>query len=262
MSDTQSAEVLYEVQDGVAIITLNRPEKMNTFSKVVFASFNEMIARFKKDENAAVCIITANGDEAFSAGFDIEAGSNLLSSGNYQDSNRFELDFMLDDLGGKPVIWAGFGYCVGQGMALAAWADIRIATADTRFSLPEAKIGISAVTLPILLMDQMGLSQATYSLLYGGHLDANWGLRSGFLHEVVDREELLPRALKIAKEMRQQAPLALQAHKKLLWAQRTEERQTVLEKGLEFRNKTMYSQDFVEGINAFLEKRRPTFTGS
>lgn len=252
--------VLYEISGGVATITLNRPDRMNTFNEAMFSELNAAVARFKTDDDARVCILTAAGTGAFSAGLDIDASNAVMQEGSDR-SEQFDLDFLDDDLGGKPVIFACFGHCVGQAMALGGWADIRIAADTTLFSLPEAKIGISAVTLPGLLEELIGVSQAAYALLYGGQLDANWALRSGFVHEVVQMERLKERAEEIAAQMSLQAPLALKAHKSLLRMTTRQSREDVIAKGMEFRKQTMGSRDFREGLRAFLEKRRPQFEG-
>lgn len=252
--------VLYEVSEGIATITLNRPTKLNAFNKAMFAELNAAMARFRDDETAYSCIITATQGAAFSAGFDIETGAAMLSRGT-DDTSAFEMNFVDDDMNGKPVIFAAFGHCIGQAVALGSCADIRIAADDTIFSLPEAKIGISAALLPGLLSKLLGASQASYALLYGGNLDADWGLRSGFLHEVVSRDRLLPRAREIALAMNAQAPLALGAHKRLMRASMWESRDTVREMGGRFRQQTLQSRDFREGIEAFMEKRKPQFTG-
>jgi len=253
--------VLYDVADGIATITLNRPNKMNTFNKAMFSDLNGAMARFRDDETAGVAILTAAGDGAFSAGLDIDAGNALVNGGDLSETSAFELDFLGDDMGGKPVVFACFGHCVGQAAALGGWADIRIAADDTLISLPEAKIGISAVALPGLLVDLLGGSQASYALLYGGALDANWGLRSGFFHEVMPRDALQARARAIALEMMKQAPLALQAHKLIVRAAMREPRDEVIAKGQAHRQITLNSRDFREGMSAFLEKRPAQFEG-
>lgn len=252
--------VLYGVSDGIATISLNRPHKMNTFNEAMFRELNAAVANFRDDDSAQVAILTATGDGAFSAGLDIDAGQAWVQ-GDLSRSTEFELDFLDSDLDGKPVIFACFGHCVGQAAALGGWADIRIAADDTLLSLPEAKIGISAVTLPGLLTELLGASQAAYALLYGGSLNAQWGLRAGLFHEVVPRKELHARAREIAVEMARQAPLASRAHKMLLRATQNMPKEEVLELGLQHRQKTLTSEDFKEGMQAFLEKRPARFKG-
>ena len=256
-----SEAVLYDVTDGIATITLNRPDKMNAWNEAMFSGMNAAMARFREDETAGVAIITAAGDSAFSVGFDIDAGNALLNGGDLSETSAFELNFLDNDMDGKPVVFACFGHCVGQAASLGGWADIRIAAEDTLISIPEAKIGISAVSLPSLLVDLIGASQAAYALLYGNALDADWGLRSGFFHEVVARDALMGRARAVALEMMKQAPLALHAHKKLIRAALREPRDEVIAKAQAHRQISLNSNDFREGITAFLEKRPAQFKG-
>ena len=171
---TTSGPIRYDLDEGIATVTIDRPERLNAFDEAVFAGLNEAMARFKADDDARVAILTASGDRAFSAGLDIQAGDAVMSGGDLAATNAFLLDFMDDDMGGKPVIFAGFGRCVGQGVSLAAWADLRIAADTTLFSLPEARIGISAQSLPGQLVDLLGASVAHYFLLYGEDLTADW----------------------------------------------------------------------------------------
>jgi enoyl-CoA hydratase/carnithine racemase len=256
-----TSTVLYECEGGIAVITLNRPERLNAFNAALFADLNAAIARFRDDAAAQVCILTAAGDRAFSAGMDIDAGDALLKGGDLDAASQFEFDFTDDNMGGKPVIFAAFGHCVGQAVALAAWADIRIAADTTQFALPEAKLGVNAVLLPVLLTDLIGGSQAAYALIYGGRLGADWALRSGFVHEVVTADAVMTRAREIAGEIMKQGPMALRAHKRLLLAARREDRAAVIAKGLEMRQATLRSADFREGISAFLERRDANFKG-
>ncbi|MEM7322687.1 MAG: enoyl-CoA hydratase/isomerase family protein [Actinomycetota bacterium] len=261
-ASTNFGPIRYDVDDAIATITIDRPERLNAFDQAVFAGLNEAMARFKSDDEARVAILTASGDRAFSAGFDIKAGDQAVSGGGLGATNAFLLDFMDDDMGGKPVIFAGFGRCVGQGVSLAAWADLRIAADTTLFSVPEAKIGISAQSLPGQLVDLLGASVAHYFLLYGEDLTAEWARSVGFVHEVVPFDQLLPRARAVAASMIGQGPLALAAHKRILKAAMTRPRDEAIALAKELRRQTLRSNDFREGMRAFNERRPPDYTGT
>jgi len=258
---TSFGPVRHERDGHVVTITIDRPERLNAFDQAVFAGLNEAVAVFKASD-ARVAILSAAGDRAFSAGLDIAAGDEVVSGGDLAATNAFLLDFMDDDLDGKPVIFAGFGRCVGQGVSLAAWADIRIAADTTLFSIPEAKIGISAQSLPGQLVDLLGASVAQYFMLYGEDLTAEWARSVGFVHEVVSFDELMPRAHEIAAAMLRQGPLALGAHKRVLRAHLSGSRDQGVALAREMRRVTLRSNDFREGLRAFNERRPPEFTGT
>lgn len=260
--DTTFGPIRYELDDGVATVTIDRADRLNAFDQGVFAGLNEAMAAFKADPEARVVILTAAGERAFSAGLDLQAGDAVVSGGDLSATNAFLLDFMDDDMDGKPVIFAGFGRCVGQGVSLAAWADIRVAADTTVFSIPEAKIGISAQSLPGQLVDLLGGSVAHYFLLYGEDLTAEWARSVGFVHEVVSFDRLLPRAQEIARSMMKQGPLALAAHKRILKAAMAQSREDTAALARELRRQTLRSSDFREGLRAFNERRPPRYTGT
>ena len=176
--------VAYEVEDHVAHITLDRPEARNAFNRQLFAELDDAMFRFRDDDRARVCVMDAAGP-AFSVGFDIKDGDRAMSSEG-DDGRGFRSTYLDDDMGGKPVIVAVHGHCVGQGVANALFGDIRICSPDAVFTLAEARIGISAQALPQLLSDAIGGSHARYMLVSGEPCDADWALRSGLLHEIVE----------------------------------------------------------------------------
>ncbi len=217
---------------------------------------------FKEDERARVMVVDAAGDRAFSAGFDISEGDQSASETKVGTSEEsYDLDFLRDDLNGKPVVAAIQGHCIGFGVALAITADIRIGATNAAFATTEVRIGVSAVQLPSLLVEKIGYSHASYLLLHMGPLDAEWALRSGMLHEVVDTGAIRARAAEILRMLASQAPLVLRAHKKLLLAGNPSCINDSLELAVNERKRTLNSEDFVEGRKAFIEKRAPRFRG-
>lgn len=246
--------VTYELEGHVAHITLNRPEARNAFDRRLFADLDAAMFRFRDDSAARVCVMDAAGP-AFSVGFDIKDGDAAMRGGD--DGRSFSSTYLGDDMGGKPVIVAIQGHCVGQGVANALFGDVRIASADAVFTLAEARIGISALALPQLLHDTIGASHARYLLLTGEPCDADWALRSGLVHEVVEREHLTARAMELAASMLTQAPLAMRAHKQVLRAAVSEPREAVTALARSHRARTAASEDFREGRRAFIERRPP-----
>ena len=253
--------LLYRVEDGIAYLTLNRPRHLNAIGKHLAGALNAAFAAFREDEKTRVMVMDAAGDRAFSAGFDIKEGDRAFAETGAEAGKAYELDFLRADLNGKPVIAAIQGHCVGLGVALALAADIRIGATDAEFSVTEARIGISAVQLPSLLVERIGYAHSGYFLLHMGPLDAKWALRSGMLHEVTDPRNLRDRAVKIAQMLASQAPLALRAHKKLLLAANPSCSDDAIELAVNERKRTLNSEDFPEGRKAFIEKRDPHFRG-
>ncbi|MEM9174444.1 MAG: enoyl-CoA hydratase/isomerase family protein [Myxococcota bacterium] len=250
--------VTYRCEDHVAHVRLDRPEARNAFNRQLFAELDEAMFRFRDDDEARVCVMDAAGP-AFSVVFDIKDGDRAMGDEG-DDGRGFRSTYLDDDMGGKPVIVAIHGHCVGQGVANALFGDIRICSPDARFTLSEARIGISAQALPQLMSDAIGGSQARYLLVSGERCDADWALRSGLVHEVVERETLSARAFALARSILQQAPLATRAHKLILRAALTEPRADVAKLARRYRAETATSDDFREGRRAFLERRAPDWT--
>jgi len=251
------------VEDGIAVITLNRPEKRNAFDAEHYRMLSEAWTRVRDDPAIRVAVITGAGDKAFSSGADLKSfvGRSVPMSEHWLTQKDQLLNRGLEIW--KPVIAAVNGYCLAGGMTLMLATDIRIAVPTATFSLAEVKRGIiagnggtqrTAAQLPYAIAMEL--------LLTGDSLDATTAERWGLVNRVVPPEQLMPTALDYARRIAANAPLAVQAAKEL--AVRAPE--MGLTTGLrmeQFVNRMLAgTEDTREGTAAFAEKRAPRFKGA
>lgn len=251
------------VEDGIAVITINRPEKRNAFDAEHYRMLSEAWIRVRDDPEIRVAIITGAGDKAFSSGADLKSfiGRSVPVSEHWLTQKDQLLNRGLEIW--KPVIAAINGYCIAGGMTLMLATDIRVAVPTATFSLAEVKRGIvagnggtqrTAAQLPYAIAMEV--------LLTGDSLDAATAERWGLVNRVVPPEQLMPTALDYARRIAANAPLAVQAAKEL--AVRAPE--MGLTTGLrmeQFVNRMLSgTEDTREGTAAFAEKRAPRFKGA
>jgi enoyl-CoA hydratase/carnithine racemase len=254
--------VLYEVRDGIALITLNRPQVLNALNTPTWGELRIAFEAARDDHDVHGVILTGAGDKAFIAGADI---SELAKIGAVQaeKSSRYGQDVLnLIETLGKPVIAAINGFALGGGCETAMACTIRIAAETARFGQPEVKIGMlpgggGTQRLPRLV----GKGRALQLILTGDTIDAHEAHRIGLVNEVVSVTELLPRAEAILRQIAANAPLAvsyaLDATNKGLEAGPSEG--MALEAS--FFGICAASEDKREGTSAFFEKRPPIFRG-
>lgn len=255
--------VCYELLGNVAVITLNRPETMNTFNPEMYQAFNQATERFKHDDNAWVALITAAGEKAFSAGVDIKALDAFLADKDLEEAAK-HLDILIEGeyYCDKPMIAAIQGYCVGEGLSMALGCDIRICGQSASFCLPESKIGIPTVNAAIHASNLMGSAHALELLLLGEHRDADWALSRGLVNRVVADSEVYSAGLEWAQKIAALSPLANRATKKVAAKSRYMSFEEGAQLGASLRSGVMNSQDAKEGRRAFIEKRQPKFIGA
>lgn len=264
----QAAEVLYEAADGIATITLNRPERMNTISGPMLASLSQLLLKANADPAVRVVILTGTG-RAFCAGLDLvdaTKGSGIGSSAQ-ASAPSVNLDlrnapptvlFAMD----KPTICALNGAAAGYGMDTALGCDIRIMGESAKLAAAFVKRGVVPESggtwiLPRLL----GWSKAAEIIFTGRTLSAADSLALGLTNEVVPDAELMPRARAVAAEIAANAPLAVQSAKRLMRMGMEETfNDHVHHVYLQFLQLAR-TQDFREGMTSFLEKRPADFTG-
>lgn len=254
--------LLYEVRDGIAYVTLNRPQVMNALNT---PTWGELKIAFEaaRDDGAVHGVILTGSGKAFIAGADIMelAGIGAVQA---ERSSRFgqEVLNLIENLG-KPVIAAINGFALGGGCETAMACTIRIASEAAVFGQPEVKIGMlpgggGTQRLPRLV----GRGRALQLILTGDTIDAHEANRIGLVNEVVSPEDLLPRAEAILRQIAANAPLAvhyaLDATNKGLEAGPSEG--MVLEAS--YFGICAASEDKKEGTSAFFEKRRPEFRGT
>ena len=215
------ASVLVEVRDHVALITLNRPESLNAMTAESGALLRSALTRVHTDPEIRVGIVTGAGDRAFSAGADLKEWARPEATGPSGGTVEAILTVEPADETStipvaKPLIAAIHGYCLGGGLELALACDIRIATPEASFALPEVRHGFipGGGGVPRLLRS-IPRSAAMELILTGDRCDAETALRWGIVSRVVPREELLPTALAIAGRIAGNAPLAVRAAKEL-----------------------------------------------
>jgi len=273
MSTTEAAaasEVLYEVSDHIATITLNAPQRMNTISSAMLDDLSSTLLRADRDRDVR-CIILTGAGRAFCAGLDLSAqmngpSGNLGNLGSL-DANPGELDLrdappiVLHHLD-TPTVCALNGGAAGYGLDVALGCDIRIAGESAKLAPGFAKRGILPESGGTWLLPRMvGYAKAAEIAFTGRTLLAKEALELGLVNHVVPDADLVDRARELAGEIAANAPLAVRAIKRMMRAAETETfDQNVHHVFLQLLP-LFRTEDFKEGVAAFMEKRPPTFTG-
>jgi len=252
------AEIKYEKQGHVAIITIDRPDAYNSLTMDMLMGIEDAMSEFDSDPDLWVGILTATGDKAFSSGLDLKEAAPMLTGGDtlglYETTKRQFSDVF------KPIICAVNGFCIAGGMEMLLGTDIRIAAEHATFGLGEVKWGLVPLGgTHVRLPRQVPWAICMELLLTGRNIDAKRAYEAGLINEVVAADELMPTALKLAERMCRNGPLAMKTAKEIAVRSLALESGFVLEKALGQR--VLNSDDAKEGPKAFAEKRPANFTG-
>ena len=257
--------VVAVVEDGIATITLNRPERRNAVDYEGWKLLRGVAEALGERRDVRVVVVTGAGDEAFSAGADISDFARHRNDSEQGAVYAEAFDGAIDAVEDipQPTLCLIKGACVGGGCELSLAADMRVAAADGRFGIPAAKLGILIGYGEMRrLLDLVGRGNASDLLLTGRLVDAEEALRMGLVNEVVPPAEVDERVYALAAEIAALAPLSHRRHKRIM---RTALRNPGLE-GLSTEEARLPyanfdSDDFHEGRRAFLERRPPRFEG-
>jgi E-phenylitaconyl-CoA hydratase len=219
MKQNQKEVVKYRKEaGGVAVIQLSRPEKLNAFNRDMYRQFNEAVADFNKDPDCRVAIITGSG-RAFTAGVDTKDLKKAMDERPGIDIQELAPEFSVEmedvEFTEKPIIAAINGLCYGEGLSLAISCDLRIATTDSQFCMPEVKIGLASIHGTLRMVHNLGLGNALEMLIMGDPVDADWAMRTGLINRVVAAEDLMPAAMKWAKSIATLDPHAIKGTRKV-----------------------------------------------
>ena len=253
----------YSVSDeGIALITINRPERLNAMDAEHYKALSQAWITVRDDPAVRVAIVTGAGERSFTTGADIK--SFLTAPTGWSEMWLTQRDQLLNR--GlevwKPVIAAVNGYCLGGGMTLLLGTDIRIAATHATFSLAEVKRGVipgNGGTQRVL--DQLPYAIAMEMLLTGEGIDATVAERWGLINKVVAKEDLLATAYTYARRIAANAPLAVQAAKELAVRSRDMDLTTGLRMEAVINRILNATEDAKEGPAAFTAKRVPNFKG-
>jgi enoyl-CoA hydratase len=255
--------VIFERTEGIATIVINRPEKRNAINKETRLELLQIMEEIKGDKNIRVAILTGAGDKAFISGSDITELKKLTPLEMYNFTTtlaqKLYTDFGNLDI---PVIAMINGLCIGGGCELAIACDIRIAADTAKFGQPEVLIGIipgSGATqrLPRLI----GMGKAKELIYTGNLIGAKEAERIGLVNKVVPQDRLKDEVMSLARNIAEKSPVILRMAKKAI----NRSNESTLDMGLAYEAMVeclcFSTEDRKEGMNAFLEKRKPKFSG-
>jgi len=260
----QFQNILLKKEEGIATITVNRPEVRNALDTQTREELLAALADVAADEDVRVVIFTGAGDQAFVSGADIRVFKEMTPP------KILEFSYSLGGMGlyrkveqlDKPTIAAINGYALGGGCELALVCDIRVASEKSRFGQPEINIGImpgagGTQRLPRLI----GMGRAKELCFTGDMIDAREAERIGLVDKVVPSEQLEAAVMELARRIASKSPVILKYIKRAL----DRSMRTDLDSGLAFEAQSLSTcfgtEDKNEGVNAFLEKRKPEFKG-
>ena len=254
--------LLHDQRDGIATVTINRPEKLNALNRKVMEELNECFHNLRPDPEVKAVILTGAGEKAFVAGADINqlAVQTPVEGKETAMRGQATLDF-IENLG-KPVIAAVNGYALGGGCELALACTLRVASENARFGQPEVKLGIiPGYAGTQRLARLVGKGRALELILTGEPITAQEAYRIGLVNQVVAAKDLMATAENLARKIMVNAPLAVKfaLEAVLRGAQMTQQDGQLLEATLFGLSCT--TADMKEGTRAFLEKRPAKFTG-
>jgi methylglutaconyl-CoA hydratase len=247
---------------SVATLTLNRPDKRNAVSYELIA---DLINALEEVRNSAAGILILTGaGKAFCSGMDLDNLKTLIgrsSEQNLEDSRTMVSLFRSLYEFPKPTIAAVNGAAIAGGTGLALLCDFTLAVPEAKFGYTEVRIGFVPAIVATFLLRQVGEKIARDLLLTGRIFDASEALRLGLINEIVPAEKLLDRARELAAQLGENSPLSLANTKRLLTNHARAELDVLIEAAVRENAGIRESADFREGIESFLAKRKPTWTG-
>ncbi len=254
--------LLYDERDGVATVTINRPEKNNAISVEMRHDFRALIEELYGDDAIRVVVFTGTG-KTFCVGADVSTFAPDWNTPKFRAGTRLLTNFFNDlETLEKPTIAAINGTCVGGGLELAFACDLRVTARSARFGLPENNLGlIPGIGGCSRLVRLVGYGKAKELVLTGEIIGAEEAHRIGLVNRVVDDERLATEAAELAKKLAAKAPQALGIAKRVLLTSASVDlysARTLESFGQSILIKT---RDHREGVEAFTGKRRPSFKG-
>jgi enoyl-CoA hydratase len=256
------AEVEFELQNGIALITINRPERRNAMSFEVMKDLSDYLRRIADDEMVRVVVLTGAGEKAFSAGADLTA---MASSASVVEAHRarglladvFRELWRLE----KPTIARVRGFALAGGFGLAMACDFVFASSDAQFGTPEINVGLWPYMITVPLLRSMPQRIALELMSTGRRVDASEAARIGFVNRVVPGDELDDVVNEFASSLAAKSPLILGMGKRSFHRTLEMQPDAALDYLQTMLTITTASEDSAEGISAFVEKRSPQWRG-
>jgi enoyl-CoA hydratase len=251
-------KVRYKVQDGIAYVTVNNPQKMNILDLDVYDGLISSFESIEEDDQVRVAILTGEGDKAFICGQDI----STFNIKTVRDGKRLlrlvtKLFTRLESMN-KPVIAAVNGLALGGGTEITLACDMVVASEKARFGLPESGIGVVPLWGVIRLANAVGRSKAKELMMTGDIISAKEAMEIGLVNKVVPQENVIGAAEEMARKIITKAPLAIELIKAM-------GNRDILSEGLPFTFNAnllfFQTEDLKEGLDAFFHKRKPIFRG-
>lgn len=254
--------IAYERDGGVAIVTLNRPETMNAISRQLLQELADMMAAIAGDDDVRAVLITGAGEKSFCTGADLKERATMSPEEVKQFLNTIGAVFTSIEQFAKPVIAAVNGFAFGGGLELAMAADIRLAAESAIMGLTETRLAIipgagGTQRLPRLV----GKGKAKELIFTGRRISASEACDIGLVNHVYPQQQLLDEGRKLAALISEGGPIAVQQAKKAI----NDGLETTLAQGLNVESEAYWvcvpTEDRLEGLAAFKEKRKPVYKG-
>ncbi len=257
-------KMIAETGDGIGWMIFNNPDRRNALSLEMWEAITAILDAFQRDDAVRVVVMKGAGDKAFVSGADISQFEDQRK--NAEQAERYSAKSAgarqkLAELD-KPLIAMIRGYCLGGGLSMAMGADIRIASEDAKFGIPAARLGIAYGYESLeQLVNLVGPSFAKEILFSARHFSAEEALRIGLVNRVVPVDELEETVCELADTIASNAPLSVKATKMTVAEVLKDPSARNLEAVEQIVKTCFDSQDYTEGRQAFIEKRKPRFGG-
>lgn len=254
-------DVRYEAADGIARVTIDRPEQRNAMSFTVMDGLRESMARARGDDDVRVVVLTGAGDRAFCSGADL-GGISDTSAAAAHDGRGLLAELFRDMWGlGKPIVARVRGYCLAGGFGLAMACDFVVAADDAQFGTPEINVGLWPYMITVPLLRSMPPKRAFELMATGRRVDASEAERIGFVTRVVPADELDAAVDELCATITSKSPLIMRWGRDSFQHVLHMHPDAALAYLQGMLTVTSGSDDTAEGVAAFVEKREPRWTG-